>query len=210
MTLKESLENAKENAKERNFTQSVDLCINLKGIDLSKPENRFSSEVVLPNTKGKEMNICIIADSTLPKAKKLDVNVLSKKDLENLKDNDKKKKQLVKENDIFLAEASLMPSIGKILGKILGPRGLMPTPYSPDANLNELVEKAKRTCSIKVGKEKTFQCLVGNESMNEEEVEENIKTILKTFEENLPKGKGQIGSVYVKLTMGPSVKINKF
>lgn len=207
MKIKEAIEEAKEKAKDRNFKQSVDLCINLKNIDLTKPENRFSSEILLPHGKGKDLKICVVADNTLKDAKEVTREVISKEKLEKLKNNKSQAKKIAERNDYFLAEASMMPKIGKILGPILGPRGKMPKPFTPDSNLKDLVNKTKKMFSVKLRENRTIQTSVGKEDMNTDKIVDNIEAILDLFEKNLPKGKNQIGSVYVKLTMGPSVKI---
>jgi large subunit ribosomal protein L1 len=56
----DAVKEAKEQAKPRNFTQSIDVIINIKDLDVRKPENRFSEEVALPNGRGKEIKIGVI------------------------------------------------------------------------------------------------------------------------------------------------------
>ena len=74
---------AKEQSKPRNFTQSVDVIINIKDLDVKRPENRFDEEVALPNGRGKEIKIGVIGDGELAvQAKNAGVDlVLSKEDL---------------------------------------------------------------------------------------------------------------------------------
>lgn len=204
MEIKEKLETALNESKERNFTQTWDLIINLTNIDLSKPENRFSGNIVLPNKIGKEPTICVIADTAARMAKKLDVNVLGKKELKNL--DKREKKSIASQNDYFLAEVTMMPTIGKTLGPVLGPRGKMPKAFPPDSDLEKLIEKTKKTFRVNV-KSPVIQGAVGTEDMNHEELKENIKSVLNFVIENLPKKERQIKNVYVKLTMGKPVRI---
>lgn len=204
MKIKGKLETAIKESKKRNFTQTWDLIINLTNIDLSKPENRFSGNVVLPNKIGKEPEICIIADRAAREAKKLDVKVLTKKDLNNL---DKRKiKSIASQNDYFLGEVTLMPIIGKVLGPVLGPRGKMPKPFPPDSDLEKLIEKTKKSFRVNV-KSPVIQGAIGTEDMNHEEIKENIKSVLNFVVEKLPKKERQIKNVYIKLTMGKPVRI---
>lgn len=205
--LVESFEELEESCKERNFLQTVDLIVNLGDVDLSNPENRFSSDIILPNGRGKEREICVIADSKISEAKKLDVNVLSESDLENLEGNKKKMKKIADENDNFMAEASLMEKIGKIVGPVLGPRGKMPNPFPPSADLKELLEKSEKSLTVKVGEEPLLQLPVGTEDMKPSEIEENVNSVLNEIEKNLPKGPKQIDSVYLKLTMSKPVEV---
>ena len=58
----EAVKEAKEQSKPRNFTQSVDMIVNIRDLDVKKPENRFNEEVTLPNGRGKEVKIGVIAD----------------------------------------------------------------------------------------------------------------------------------------------------
>ncbi|UCG95311.1 MAG: 50S ribosomal protein L1 [archaeon] len=204
MEILEALKKARENSKQRNFSQTWDLTINLRGIDFSKPENRFSGNVILPHIKGKKTKICIIADSKVTEAKKLDVGVIDKDQLKKLAKPDIKK--LVDEYDYFLGETTLMAQIGKILGPVLGPRGKMPKPFPPNVDLEGLVKSGKKNFSLNV-KNPVIQGAVGNEKMKDDEVGENIKTIVNFVEGKLPKGKQQIDSIIVKMTMGKPVKV---
>lgn len=203
----EVIEKLREESEERNFLQTVDLIVNLTDIDLSDPENRFSTDVTLPNGRGKERQICVIADSKLSQAKKLDVNVLSEGDLDGLEGEKGEAKKITGENDYFLAEESLMPKVGKVLGPVLGPRGKMPKPFSPGQDLEELIGKSEKNLSIKAGEEPVLQFPVGTESMDSSKVEENVSAVLNEIEDNLPKGPQQIGSVYLKLTMSKPVEV---
>lgn len=207
MNTKEVVEKAKDEAKERNFEQSVDIAINLRDIDLGKPENRFSSEIILPHDKGKDLEICVIADNKLPDAQKLDVETISEDELEELEDDKSRAKKIADRNDYFLAEAPLMPDIGQILGPVLGPRGKMPKPFTPDADLKDLVQKTKKTFSVKLKENNVVHTGVGREDMDSENIAENIDAIVNLFEKNLTKGAQQVGSVYVKLTMGPPIEL---
>lgn len=205
--ISEAFEGLKERSKDRNFLQTVDLIVNLGGIDLADPENRFSTDVILPNGKGKERKICVIADSKLSQAKNLDVNVLSESDLDDLEGDRDNAKKIAQENDAFLAEAPLMQKIGKVLGPVLGPRGKMPSPFPPGADLEELIERSEKSITIKIGEEPVLQFAVGTEDMRPSQLEDNIQAVLNEIEDNLPKGPQQIDSVYLKLTMSKPVKV---
>ncbi len=200
----EALKKAKEKSKKRNFSQTWDLIVNLKNIDLTKPENRFSGAIILPNKKGKKTEVCVIADSSINEVKKLGVKYLTKDDLKKIKKTEVKK--LADQYDYFLGEVTLMPQIGKILGPVLGPRGKMPKPFPPNANIKSMIESGEKTFNVNV-KIPIIQGAVGSEEMKEEEVAENIKTILNFIEGKLPKGKQQIKNIFVKLTMGAPVKV---
>jgi len=200
----EALKEVKEKSKKRNFSQTWDIIINLKNIDLTKPENRFSGAIILPNKKGKKTEVCVITDSSINEVKKLGVKFLTKNDLKKITKAEAKK--LADKYDYFLGEVTLMPQVGKILGPILGPRGKMPKPFPPNANIKALIESGEKTFNVNV-KIPIIQGAVGSEEMKEEEVAENIKTIINFIEGKLPKGKQQIKNIFVKLTMSAPIKV---
>ncbi len=202
--LKEILKKCRESSKKRNFTQTWDLVINLKGINFSKPENRFSGSVILPHGKGKKTKVCVIADSKVTEAKKLDVGVITKDQLRKMPKNEAKK--IAGEYDYFLGETTLMSQIGKVLGPVLGPRGKMPKPFPSTVDLSGLIKGGEKTFNLNV-KTPVIQGSVGNEGMKDEEIWENIKSIINFIEGKLPKGKQQIDNVVVKLTMGKAFKV---
>lgn len=204
MEINEAIKKARENSKKRNFPQTWDLIINLKGIDFSKPENRFSGNVILPNGKGKKSNVCVIADSKVTEARNLGIGVVTKDQL--IKMNRAEIKKLASHYDYFLGETSLMAQIGKVLGPVLGPRGKMPRPFPPTANLEGLIKSGEKTFNLNV-KNPVIQGAVGIENMKDEEIEENIKSVISFVEGKLPKGTQQIGSVVVKLTMGKAFRV---
>lgn len=203
MGILESVKEAKEKAAKRKFSQSLDLCITLKSFDLSKAENRMNISAFLPNGRGRETKACIITDITSTEG--LSARTISKNDLNKL---DKKTiKKLARESDYFLAEAPLMPAIGKIMGPVLGPRGKMPSPFPPKANIKPLMEAGAKNAMIKLFKNAAIQLSVGTEQMKDEDIEENIKSVIASVEKKLPKGRQNMGNIYVKMTMGPPIKV---
>ncbi len=205
----EALKKVRESSKKRNFVQSFDVAINLRNIDLRKPENRIKGEVELPY-KPRKRKICVIADNLLPEIKKIkesdeEIYILRKEDIEGIGKKDGKK--IAKSYDLFLCEAPLMPLVGRFLGPALGPRNKMPKPLPPTGNVKPIIESAKKTVRFAVKNSPVIHALVGNENMKDEEVAENILTLYEKVKSLLPKGEAQIKNVYVKLTMGKAVKI---
>ncbi|QQG39429.1 MAG: 50S ribosomal protein L1 [Candidatus Aenigmatarchaeota archaeon] len=198
-----SIQKARAGQK-RNFVQTVDLSINLKSIDFAKTENRFTANVILPHGRGKAGRVLVLADSMAPEARKVEgIDVLVKQDLLKL---DKESGKHLADYDLLLAEASLMAEVGKRLGPVLAPRGKMPRPFPAGADLKTLVASASKTLVISP-KTPLIHAVVGKEDMEDHKIEENVRAILDALEKNLPKGKQQLGSVYVKLTMGPSIRV---
>ncbi|MHA2408010.1 MAG: 50S ribosomal protein L1, partial [Candidatus Ranarchaeia archaeon] len=138
----EAIKKAKEVAKKRKFVQSVDLTVNLKGLDLKKPENRINEIVKLPIALSKAPRICIIAYGDLAvKAKNLKMErVIDREELDGLTDEKKTLKKLARDFDFFIARTDMMPTVGKVMGKYLAPRGKMPKPIPADGDLEAMVK----------------------------------------------------------------------
>ena len=205
----DAVKEAKEQAKPRNFTQSIDVIINLKDLDVRKPENRFSEEVALPNGRGKEIKIGVIADGELALAAKnagVDV-VISKEDLQEFGKDIKAAKKVVNSVDSFIAQADMMPLVGRFLGRILGPRNKMPKPVPASARIEPLLERTQATIKVGVKQQPSIQILVGTQDMDDEKLAENIEAVLAVLDRNLEKGRNQINSMYIKATMGSVVRV---
>ena len=206
----EAVNKALEESKKlnRKFKQNIDLVINLKNIDLNEAKNRINEEVILPHGRGKESKIAIFASGELALKSKKHVDLLIKpEEIEDLAQDKKKFKKIVDEHDFFIAEAPLMPTIGKTLGVVLGPRGKMPKPVPPHTDVTGIVKNLRKTVRVNSKSNKTFHTTAGKEEMDKEQIAENIDAIIKRVESRLERGKMNIGSIYVKTTMGQSVRI---
>ncbi|NJE06010.1 50S ribosomal protein L1 [Thermococcus sp. M36] len=209
--LVEAVKEAKARAKPRNFTQTVEVAVNLRDIDLRKPENRFKLEVVLPHGRGKEPKIAVIADGAVAEAaKKLGLDVISGEQLEELAKSPRQARKLAKSYDFFIAAAPLMPKIGRYLGRYLGPRNKMPQVVPPTmTNLEPIVARLKRTVRIQLKNNPVVHAPIGTEDMDDEKLAENAEAVLNAIINKLERGENQVKSVYVKTTMGPAVKVER-
>jgi large subunit ribosomal protein L1 len=203
----ERIKEAKEKAKPRKFTQSWDFSVNLKGIDLKKPENRINAEITLPEGRGKSLKVAVIADSLAEEARKAADLVITKEEIDGLAKNRKGLKKIANEYDRFLGEVSLMPVIGKQFGMVLGQRGKMPKPIPPKAKIEPLIEAARRTAKITLKESPVIHVPVGTDSMEDDKVAANMEAVFSFLKERLPKGKNNMKSAYIKLSMGPAVKV---
>ncbi len=203
-----AVKEAIEKAKPRKFTESVDLAINLKDVDLSIPKNRINEEVILPHGRGKEVKIAVFASGeTALKAKECADLVIPPEEIDKLAEDKRRARKLANEYDFFLAEAPLMAKIGKSLGIILGPRGKMPKPVPPGGDPCPMVRNLKRTVRMRSRDKRTFHVPVGTREMDPEKIADNIEEVIKRLETKLERGLQNIESIYVKTTMGPAVKI---
>ncbi|MEE9474387.1 MAG: 50S ribosomal protein L1 [Candidatus Hydrothermarchaeaceae archaeon] len=207
-TVTKAVQEAKKNSKDRKFTQSIDLTINLKELDMTKPENRIDEELVLPHGTGKPVKVGVIAEGELALQSKNIADVVIRKDeLKELTKDKKKAKKLANDIDFFVAQIDLMPLIGKSIGPILGPRGKMPKPIPHNAPVKSIVERLKKTMKIKTKDQPVIKVLAGTEEMDSKKLVENIDTILKFVERKLERGQSNMKSIYIKTTMGQSIKL---
>ncbi|MBP1987617.1 50S ribosomal protein L1 [Halolamina salifodinae] len=207
-SIEEAVSRALEDAPPRNFTETVDLAVNLRDIDLNDPSNRVDESVVLPSGTGQETRIVVFATGeTAVRAEEVADDVLGPDELEELGDDDDEAKDLADDTDFFIAEAAMMQDIGRYLGTVLGPRGKMPTPLQPDDDVVETVERMKNTVQLRSRDRRTFHTRVGAQDMEPGEVSDNIDVIIRRLEADLEKGPLNIDSVWVKTTMGPAVEV---
>lgn len=193
----------------REFSQSVELIVKLREIDLKKPENRISESVELPNSLDKETKVCVIASgdlATRAKAGEADL-VLARDDLDRLGKDKKASRKLVSEYDFFIAEAPLMPLVGKTIGPVLGPRGKMPTPVPPNAPIDQIIKSHRKLVRVRVRDQPVVQCRIGTEKMPDDKIAENAQAVFSRIEARLERGSKNIGQVLVKTTMGEPVRV---
>ncbi len=204
-----AVKEVKSKATERKFSQSIDLAINLQNIDMKKPEGRIQERIELPHSVGTEIKVCVIASGEMAlKAKKAGASlVIEKAALEALVADKKKQKGVAKAYDIFIAEAPMMPLVGKSLGASLGPRGKMPTPVPPNADIKEQIEKHRKLVFVRMRGQPVLQCRIGNENMKDEEIAENVQAVVRRIEVKLKRGIKNFRSVYLKTSMGSAVKV---
>jgi large subunit ribosomal protein L1 len=207
--LLKSIEELRKTSPKRKFVQSVEFVMKLREIDLKKSESRLNEAIELPNPLGKSVKICIFAggDLALRGKKEADL-VLGREDLEKMSKDKKAMRKLANGYDHFIAEAPLMPLVGKTIGSILGPRGKMPTPVPPTANIEDIVKRHRRIVRIRVRDQPAVRCRVATEDMPDDKIIENIQTAYTGIEGKLERGSKNVGNLILKTTMGPPVKVS--
>jgi large subunit ribosomal protein L1 len=193
----------------RNFLQSIELLISLKDVDLKKPESKINELIELPHPLTKPVKICVFATGDLAlKAKKAGADlVLGKEEIENLGKDKKLARKIAGGYDHFLAEAPLMPLIGKTIGSFLGPRGKMPVPVPPNAIIEDLINRYRKLIRVRIRDQPAIRCRIATEDMKDEEIAENAAAIISTIEGKLEKKMRNIKSIMLKTTMGSPVKV---
>ncbi len=203
-----AVEEALEQDEGRNFIQSVDLAINLRDVDLANPEERVDKEILLPNGRGKDVNVGLFCTEEMAtKAGDIADEVILPEEIEDLGDDDQLAKELARNMDFFLAEAPLMPEIGRTLGPVLGPRGKMPNPVQPGTDPSETIDNLRRTVRARSRDRRTFHLAAGTENHDTEELTTNIRRLLREITMDLDRHEHNLDSVFVKTTMGPSVRL---
>jgi large subunit ribosomal protein L1 len=207
MELKQELKKALSElrkGKERKFDQTVDLIINLQKFDLKK--NQINLFISVP-FRIKEKKICAFFET-----KNKDIETITPEQFKRYSDK-KALKKLVKNFDFFIAQASLMPKIATVFGRVLGPAGKMPSPQLGiltninEKEINELREKINNSVKIKI-KESSVKLAVGKQSMKDEEIVENIMIVYNAILKSLLKGKDNIKNIELKFTMTKPYKIS--
>jgi large subunit ribosomal protein L1 len=208
-TLLEAVKEAKEKSGKKHFTQTVDLIMNIQEIDMKAPEGKIQEVVELPHVTGKPNKICFIASGELAfKARKANVdNVIERADLDELSGKKKELRSIANKYDVFISEAPLMAVVGRTLGPVLGPRGKMPIPVPPTADIATLVEKHRKTVLVRMRNQPIIQCSIGTENMTDDDLVDNIQAILRVLEGKFKRGLKNIKLAYIKTSMGTPIKI---
>jgi large subunit ribosomal protein L1 len=192
-------------APERKFSETIELSINIKDLDLSVPKNRVEDEIPLPNGRGRPVRVAVIGSAELcQKVRNVADVVVTSAELDEFAKGAKKSVGTI---DFFLAEAPLMPTIGKRLGVVLGPRGKMPRPVPPGSDPTNLINALKRSIRVRSKGKRTFHAAVGTRSMKPEQIAQNVDVVLQRIIGKLERGRTNIESVYLKTTMGPAVRL---
>ena len=194
----------------KKFTQSIELVVRLREVDLKKPENRINEAIALPNPPEKALKVCVIASGDLAtRAKAAGADMLvGREEIENLAKDKKGARKLAQEYDFFIAEAPMMPLVGRALGSFLGPRGKMPTPIPPNAPIDQVIINHRKMVRVRMREQPVLQCRVGTEAMPDEKLVENIQAVVSRIEQKLERGFKNIGEILVKGTMSKPVKIS--
>ena len=205
----EAVAKCKKDSPKRKFTESIDLAVNFKDLDLKIPSNRFNFQTTMPHPVIKKPQVAVFAGGDIAvNAKNAGIKtVLGKDELEAIGKAPKDIRKMAKEHDYFLAEPPLMPIIARFLGKYLAPRGKMPQPIAPNIDMTNMIERFSRTARLRIKENPVVIAKVGNIKMDNKEIAENIEAVIHALEQRLEKGIMNIRSAYVKTIMGKAVKV---
>ncbi len=190
-----------------NFDASVDLSVRL-GVDPRKANQMVRGSVTLPHGTGKEVKVLVLCTPDKEEEAKA-----AGADYVGLDEYIQKIKGGWTDVDVVITMPSVMPKVGA-LGRILGPRGLMPNPKTGTVTMEvgKAVEAAKAgKIDFKVDRYGIIHSAVGKVSFDKEKLEDNIKELMTTIIKMKPAAaKGTyVKSVYLSSTMSPGVKVDE-
>ncbi len=200
--LKNMLKNARDGITKRNFTQSAELTLILKDIDIKKG---FSiNEVVnLPSKITKNSSVCVFASGDMGmRARKAQVDrVIEPEELDRLGTNKKDARKVVKAYDFFLADTTLMPRVGRSLGQFMGPKGKMPSPLPYGAPIENITERFRGSVRARAKNQLNVSAKIGDEKMEDDQLVNNALAVISAVEKKLPQGDKNIHNAIIKFTM---------
>ena len=190
----------------RKFDETVEVAMNLN-VDTTKSDQQVRSSFTLPNGTGKTKRVLVVTKTKSEEAKNAGADFVGDDDIIE---------KIVKENwfdfDVMVATPEMMVSLGKI-GKILGPKGLMPNPKTGTVTTNvsdAIANIRKGMVEYRADSNGNVHALVGKVSFDEDKLTENLVSFINEVIKNKPTGvKGSfVKNISISSTMGPGVKID--
>lgn len=204
-SLNDAIKLLKETATTK-FIESVELHANLD-IDPKYADQQLRTTITLPHGNGKELIIAVLTDDkNFEEAKKAGANIIGNDELiENINTGNIN-------FDLLITTPNMMPKLAK-LGRILGPKGLMPAPKSGTVSndlTKTLTEFKKGKFEYKADKTGVVHVNFGKSNFSENQLIDNLQALYESIENNRPSGvKGKyFKSLFICTTMGPSIKLD--
>ena len=196
-----------EDILKRKFDETVELAMKL-GVDPKYADQMVRGSLVLPAGLGRELKVLVLAEGdAIKEAQNAGADYAGGEDIIN---------KILKESwvdfDVVIATPEIMPKVGK-LGKVLGPRGLMPNPKTGTVtpNVKAAVEEAKKgRVEFKVDKTGNIHMPIGKIRFKPEDIMKNAYAAIDAVARAKPPGaKGQyVKNIAISLTMSPSVELD--
>ena len=195
--------------KDRKFVETVELQVSLKDYDPQK-DKRFVGSVRLPNVSRPKLKLCLIADAKHAEeaaAAGIDIDVT---DLDTLKKFNKDKKLVkgwAKKYSMLLASDTVLKKVPVVVGPILTRINRFPQVVSHNVPLATAVMDVRASVKFQLKKVTCLATAVARADMTDEEIAKNIMMALNFLASLLKKGYHNLKSVYIKTTMGKSIKL---
>ena len=204
--LVDMIKEAKAGTKQRKFKQAVEMITVFKDIDVKKGF-ALNEVVQLPKTSS-PATVCVMATGDMgQKAKQANADaVVGTEELDKFATNKRESRKFINKYDFFLADTQVMPTVGKTLGQLLGPRGKMPTPVPFNAPIESFLQRFRSSIKVRARGTLSLSCKIGDETMEDKDLAVNAHAILSAVEKKLPNGEKNIKRVMIKTTMGKVIK----
>lgn len=206
-TIEEAIKLVKETTI-TTFDSTIDVAFKLN-IDPKKSDQQVRGTVILPNGTGKTRKVLVISNEIQAKrAKEAGADFVGGDDM-----IEKIKKENWFDYDVIVATPDMMPKLG-VLGKILGPKGLMPNPKTGTVSANPenaVIDIKKGMAEYKTDAYGNIHAMIGKSSFKENDLIENLQFMFTTVVNSKPQSlKGAyIKSISISSTMGPGIKLDK-
>jgi large subunit ribosomal protein L10Ae len=201
------INNEEKKGKKRNFVETVELQISLKNYDPQR-DKRFSGTFRLPTIPRPKISCCVLGSAAhCEQAERIGVDKMDVEDLKKLNKNKKLVKKLAKKYDFFLASDNMIKQIPRLLGPGLTKAGKFPTLLASGEDMQEKIDEVKSTIKFQLKKVLCLNVAVGNVSQEKKEIIVNTQLAANFLASLLKKQWQNIGSMYMKSTMGPSIQI---
>ena len=185
------------------FVESIDLSINLN-LGKNKADQTLRTTVNLPYGNGKKIKVAVIcSNEKIEEAKLSNAEKFGSDDLVDEINNGKV------DFDILVCTPDMMSKVGK-LGKVLGPKGLMPNPkFGTVANdIKKAVSDIKKgKVEVRCDKDGNLSLSIGRANFDEKKIIDNYKSVLETLDKDTPGIKSMIRSAFISSSMGPSAQL---
>ena len=206
-TKEEAIELVKKTSTSK-FDGSVEVAINLN-LDTKKTDQQLRGAIVLPNGTGKSKRVLVLTKNAeqAKAAKEAQADFVGEADLV-----DKIQKENWLDFDVIIATPEMMPLLGK-LGKVLGPRGLMPNPKTGTVttDVKKAIEDVKKgRIEFRTDSYGNVHAIIGKVSFDANKLVENLQAFINVIVKSKPTtAKGQyIKNISVSSTMGPGIKVD--
>jgi large subunit ribosomal protein L10Ae len=193
--------------KKRNFTETVEIQITLKNYDPQR-DKRFSGTFRLPSIPRPNLKACMLGNAAhCEQADRIGIDHMSVDDLKKLNKNKKLVKKLAKKYDFFLASDNMIKQIPRLLGPGLTKAGKFPTLLASGEDMQEKIDEVKSTIKFQMKKVMCLNVAIGNVAMEKQQIIANTQLSANFLASLLKKQWQNIGQIYIKSTMGPSIQI---
>jgi large subunit ribosomal protein L10Ae len=193
--------------KKRNFSETVEIQIALKNYDPVR-DKRFSGTFRLPAVPRPNLKCCMLGNAAhCEQADRIGMDHMSVEDLKKLNKNKKLVKKLAKKYDFFLASDNMIKQIPRLLGPGLTKAGKFPTLLASGDDMQEKIDEIKCTIKFQMKKVMCLNVAIGAVAMDKQKIIVNTQLAANFLASLLKKQWQNIGQIYIKSTMGPSIQI---